>query len=100
MGTLQSLRDWWDELLSRGKDYGYYANPYKSWLIVKPEVLTNAKSMFDGTNVQITSNGHRYLGSPIGSSAFIGGFIQGKIQEWVSQLNKLTTIARSQPYAA
>ena len=41
-----------------------------------------------------------YLGSPIGSEDFISNFIQDKISEWVSQLERLTAVAQTQPHAS
>ena len=96
---LQQLREWWDRLISIGSLYGYFANPSKSWLLVKPEFIDAANSIFKDTNINFTSEGHRYLGSPIGSDDFSTSFIQNKVSEWVSQLMRLTNIAHSQPHA-
>ena len=71
LGSLHSLRCWWEELLSCGSTYGYFANPTKSWLIVKPEFFDAAQSQFSNSNINITSEGRRYLGSPIGSDSFV-----------------------------
>ena len=100
LGKLQHLHQWWKELMSAGNDYGYFANPSKSWLLVKPSLLVTAKSLFTDTNINITSNGCRYLGSPIGSDEFVSGYILNTISEWVNQLEKLSTIAKTQPHAA
>ena len=45
IGQLQHLHQWWDELVFAGSDFGYFANPSKSWLLVKPTVLDTAKSL-------------------------------------------------------
>ena len=91
---------WWDEILSRGPSFGYFPNPLKSWLVVKPELVSTAKSIFADVNINITSEGRCYLGSPIGSSQFVSTSIQSKISEWVSQLELLTTVATTQPHPA
>ena len=35
---------WWDSLMSYGPHYGYYPNPRKTWLVVKPEIYPQQKS--------------------------------------------------------
>lgn len=37
LGKHQLLRYWWNRLSSDGPLYGYFVNPSKSWLLVKPE---------------------------------------------------------------
>ena len=32
-----NLRKWWDDLLQHGPAFGYFVNPTKCWLILKPE---------------------------------------------------------------
>ena len=93
------MRKWWDRLISIESLYGYFANPSKSWLLIKPEFIDAANSIFKDTNINFTSEGHRYLGSPIDSDDFSTSFIQNKVSEWVSQLMRLTNIAHSQPHA-
>ena len=100
LGDLQSLKLWWDQLLCHGSSFGYFANPTKSWLLVKPELLDKAKSVFADTDVNVTSDGQRYLGSPIGSDSFVSDFVRGKVGEWVAQLERLNDIAHTQPHAA
>ena len=36
-GTLLHLKAWWTMLSSSGPSYGYFVNPGKTWLIVKPQ---------------------------------------------------------------
>ena len=49
-----------------GPDCGYYQQASKTWFIVKPRYLKEAKALFQGTNVQITSDGKKHLGATIG----------------------------------
>ena len=67
---------------------------------MKPKIEETAHSVFVDTDINITSKGHQYLGSPIGLEHFISNFIQHKISEWVIQLEKLTNVAQTQPYAS
>ena len=66
-GKLIDLRVWWENITTHGPLLGYYPRWDKSWLVVKPHLLDAAKEIFTGTNVQITADGHKYLGGYIGS---------------------------------
>ena len=52
------------------------------------------------SGIHITIDGHRYLGGVIGSEAFEQQFLQQKLQDWISDIKKLSCIAESQPHAA
>ena len=64
---LQNLRDWWDRCVKFGPAIGYYPKAEKSWLIVKPDKLEDAKTVFHGTGVNITVEGKKYLGGFMGT---------------------------------
>ena len=100
VGYLSSLRCWWYELSNIGPAYGYYSNPLKSWLIVKPEFLDSAQVLFSDIDINITSEGHRYLGSALGSRDFVINFTKEKVSEWVEQIDRLVQVARTQPHVA
>jgi len=36
-GTIKSLLEWWEELCKLGPKFGYFPEPNKCWLIVKPD---------------------------------------------------------------
>ena len=80
-GKLLHLRDWWDELVSHGEAYGYSANASKTWLVVKPEYLAQAKEIFADLGVQITSEGRRHLGAALGTKSFADAFVSKKVQD-------------------
>ena len=61
VGPLFSLFQWWQHLSSVGPDFGYFPNASKTVLIVKPEHLAAAESIFANTNIQITAQGQRHL---------------------------------------
>lgn len=90
-GKLNNLRDWWDCLTSIGPDYGYFPNTAKTWLI--EEYKDKAVSTLEGTQVVITEEGKKYLGSAIGKQSFIESYVQQKITTWVA------SIAITQPHA-
>ncbi len=70
---------WWDCIQSEGPKYGYFPNSLKTHLIVKPDFESTAKSIFEGTAVNITSNGHRHLGAVIGSKQLRDDFVSNKV---------------------
>lgn len=99
-GKLLGLRKWWDELRSFGPEIGYFPEPTKSWLIVKPDLHSIAADIFEGTSIKITVKGHKHLGAAIGQSSHKNEFITKKVQSWVSELKVLSNIAATQPQAA
>ena len=99
-GKFTNLRKWWDMLCSEGPGFGYFPRADKSWLIVKPGLEEQAQAAFLGTEVRITSEGHRYLGAPIGTETFKHTFVKKKVAEWIGELNSLTNIAKSEPQTA
>ena len=62
--------------------------------------MDTARKVFNGSDIHITTEGHRYLGDVIGSEAFEQQFLQQKVQDWISDLRKLSIIAESQPHTA
>ena len=58
-GKLVKLRKWFDDIIQNGPSFGYNAEPSKSWLIVKQSKLAEAKRIFDGTGVEITTAGKK-----------------------------------------
>ena len=99
-GDLRSLRRWWDEISRFGPDFGYFPNPSKTCLIVKPSFVHRARTLFRGMGVIISDSGKRHLGSVLGSDDFVAGYVRDKVVSWVSEIEKLSVIAISQPQAA
>jgi hypothetical protein len=97
-GKLESIKLWWDDLQNRGPIYGYFPKPSKTWLIVKPGFYDKAKRLFP--DVKITSEGHRYLGSYIGTDSGLEEFIKGEIEEWKADITGLSEIAKTEPQLA
>ena len=99
-GKLQQLRRWWDKLNEVGPAFGYFPNATKTWLVVKETELAAAQELFRGSGVQITADGHRLLGAPIGTQSFCKNFTERTVANWKLQLEALSTVARPQPQAA
>ena len=99
-GKLTQLREWWDKIVSLGPTFGYFANPLKTWLIVKSPHLQAATELFHGTGVNITVEGKRHLGAAVGRQSFVHQYVEEKVAQWVQELDDLATIARSHSQAA
>ena len=99
-GKVVSLKECWIRLIEVGPKYGYYPQPTKSWLIVKPEQLDEARRIFEGTGVQITTEGERHLGAVIGAEEYKEKYVRDTIAKWVSEVSLLSQIATTQPQAA
>ena len=98
--NLCAIKKWWDALIAAGPGYGYYPNPKKCHLIVKPHMLAEAKKIFEGTGVNVVRGGKRDLGAAIGSAEFVKSFLQQKVDAWVGQVEVLSRIAQCKPHAA
>ena len=82
-----------------GRKFGYFSQVSKSWLIIKPEVEGKAKAIFQGSGVQITTEGKRHLGASLGSTKYKEEYLSSKVDEWIAQLRILSQLARAQPQA-
>ena len=100
VGRIVDLRDWWDRISTYGPGFGYFPNASKTWLVTKEGFHDDAISIFANTGVSVTPNGRPYLGAAIGSQEYVTGQIKSKVNEWISNIQCLATIAVTQPHAA
>ena len=100
VGSLEDIRKWWDEVLTAGQALGYYSNAKKCWLVVKPEKLDNAKDVFAGTGINITTEGRKHLGVALGQRSYLEDYVGGKVKEWVNEVTVLAEFATTQPQAS
>ena len=89
---------WWKNLQTQGPLLGYFPNAGKTWLITKPEFHDQAKLLFPDVN--ITVDGHEYLGSFIGSKKSTENFVEEQVKEWAADIEALAEIARIDPQLA
>ena len=64
---LHQIKSWWDYVLVKGPQYGYYAKPAKSYIIVKHQYDQNAKELFFETNIIVTVSEAKHLEAVIES---------------------------------
>ena len=98
--SLGNLRQWWNKMVEFGPYLGYFPKACKSWLVVKPGKLEEAKLIFAGSGVQITPEGRKYLGGYVGTTAGAEKYVQELVSEWVDELTVLSKIARAEPQAS
>ena len=97
---LQTLREWWKNIEENGPSFGYHPKASKSWLVVKGEKYNEAVQIFEGTGINITKDGRKYLGGFVGTTEASEQYVQELLNDWVEQLQELTKIAKSEPQAA
>ena len=85
-----------------GPSYGYYPNPYKTWLVVKSEHLEAAEKMFKSTGINLIDSGKRYLEAMLGKRPAVENvnFVREQVVEWVKEVETLAVTAEFQPQAA
>ena len=50
--------------------------------------------------MEITTEGQRHLGAPLGTNSYVEQFVSSKVRDWVSQMDRLAQIAKTDPQAA
>ena len=99
-GSNLEVRRWWDMLEGIGPNYGYFPNGSRTFIVVKPELVETANEIFQGTGISISTEGRRYLGGAIVTTAFRNQLIDQKVREWVEEIKTLSEIAKREPHAA
>ena len=99
-GGIKELANWWSHICNVGPSFGYFVNPTKSCLVVKEKHLHLATEAFSSSGIQISCEGARYLGAPLGSAEYMIKFVGKKVSEWQAAVESLSSIATSQPHAA
>ena len=67
---------------------------------MKPHLEETAKKIFAGTDVRISTNGHKYLGGYIGSEEGKAEYVRSLVTRWCDQIHELSEFAKLQPQAA
>lgn len=95
-GSLSDIQEWLAQLKIEGPKWGYYPEPNKSYLIVKPGQEEEARRLFP--DLRLVSS-HRYLGGVIGSSEATKEFVREKVMKWVSHVESFAECAPDSPQA-
>ena len=97
--SCSSLKKWWDHLTAIGPKFDYFPKSSKCHLVVKPGFEESAKSIFEGTNIHITTGGARHLGAAIGCKEYTKDYVADKVKTWIEEIHVFTDIASTQPHA-
>ena len=100
VGKLRNVLASWNKLNTFGPKMGYFPKANKSWLIVKPDKYKTAKRIFKDTNLNITNESKRHLGTVVGTEEVRKERVVMRVNEWVAELTLLTKIAKFYPQAA
>ena len=87
-GQIESLKKWFDVLMARGPQFGYFPEPKKSFLVVHDTFINHAEQVFIDCGIQVVSS-RRFLGGIIGDSDDEMRYIDGKVDEWINELKVL-----------
>lgn len=68
--------------------------------IVKEGHVDEAKQIFEGTNIPITTGGGRYLGVDLGAAEFKEEYVRVMVSKWCGEIERLANSVLSQPHAA
>ena len=56
--------------------------------------------MFDGTAINISTEGQQHLGAVLGSRKHLEDYVEEKVEDWISQTVRLVEFALSYPQAS
>ena len=87
-------------LVVYGPRFGYYPNALKTVIIAKEDAKDEAADVFKDTGIEINVAGKRYLGGALGAEEFLERYIEEKDSSWVTEVEQLSSFAKSQPHAA
>ena len=95
-GSMETLRTWWDDLVSYGPQYGYHVNASKTWLITNGEHHAEAAALFQDTSVNITTDGKPHLRAALGTKSYVDDFVQNRVLSWCKRPNLMPPMLLSQ----
>ena len=101
-GTFESIDHFFADLVKIGPDFGYFPEPSKSVLIVRPSEIQHARFFFNDQRrrgFQITT-GHRYLGGFIGDLKTRDEWLSTRLSDWTSGILELADAAQKYPQSA
>ncbi|KAF6200183.1 hypothetical protein GE061_006484 [Apolygus lucorum] len=98
-GHFGDLRSWWDKLLALGPDHGYFPQGPKSFLVVHPDDIEEAKERFSGTGITVVT-GQRFLGGYVGDKDGKQAYLKKKMEKWTDNIKKISMASITQPQSA
>ena len=81
------------------RSVGYHVESSKCYLVVAPQFLEEAKELFSSYGVEIVT-GRKVLGGFIGKREDIESWLQKKVEQWYTCVQRLAHAAKSFPHEA
>ena len=94
-GRLRELKKWFCNVVFYRPQFGYDAEPSKSWLVGKDSLYDEALEIFKDTAVKVTKKGKKHLGAAIGHTDFCKEFVSAIVKDWVAEIEALSTLLLS-----
>jgi len=66
---------------------------------VKPCREEEARELFAGTAINVTTEGQKHLGAALGSKSYLEEYVNDKVVDWVNEVKRLAEFSVSQPQA-
>ena len=70
----------------------------KHTLLLSHSSMTQAKQLFQDTNVQITCHDQHHLGAAIGTQLFTEKYVSKKVKIWSNEILSLSSITETHPH--
>ena len=93
LGTFSRLETYYDSLTRQGPEWGYYPEPSKSVLIVRPENLKAGKNFRARHRFKVCAGAH-YLGGYIGDNKSKRFCLRERTLVWEKKINMISATAR------
>ena len=82
-----------------GPDFGYFPEPFKSYVVVDKTDFAEANTLFGHLGVKVVTS-HRLLGGHIGLSKGLQEYVDEKVARWKDYVARIASVAPSQPQDA
>ena len=91
-GQLSHLRTWWDRLntIMIRPAFGYHPNASNTWLVPKEAHLSSANASFQGSHVNITTEGRPHLGAALGTKSYISQHVNNRVEQWSNDTRQVS----------
>lgn len=101
IGTLEQIGAYFRELTEIGPSYGYFPEPSKSILIVRPHSENQARDYLQSESFNFElKTGDRYLGGFVGETSSREEWLKEKISDWTLGIQELASVASWYPQTA
>ena len=98
-GKFDKVLCYFNTLTREGPKRGYFPEPTKSILCVKPQSVVRATALFQHLGFKIVT-GTRYLGGHIGTEDECDQWVKKKVAGWADGVKALSKVARTSPQCA